>query len=139
MRQIKHSQLFLDSLIHPKKLAAYRILSIGKVIQYTFLLVFILTTFSFGQFVNDGANIVLTDEIKDYVLTKAYLCTKCNALYLTDNYVKELNNTYGNSILKRVTCDKQGRITLGNITDSTELKCIGAREYLILEPQKSKN
>ena len=43
------------------------------------------------------------------------------------------------SILKRVTCDKQGRITLGNITDSNELKCIGAREYLILEPQKSKN
>ena len=40
------------------------------------------------------------------------------------------------SILKKVTCDKQGRITLGNIIDSNEIKCIGAREYLILEPQK---
>ena len=40
------------------------------------------------------------------------------------------------SVLKRVTCDKQGRITLGNITDSNELKCIGAREYLILKPEK---
>lgn len=40
------------------------------------------------------------------------------------------------SILKRVTCDKQGRITLGNAIDTDEIKCIGAREYLILEPQK---
>lgn len=40
------------------------------------------------------------------------------------------------SILKKVTCDSQGRITLGNITDSDEIKCIGARESLILEPQK---
>jgi len=82
MRQIKHSQLFLDSLIHPKKLAAYRILSIGKVIQYTFLLVFILTTFSFGQFVNDGANIVLTDEIKDFAEDLQFLVYIIGAIFL---------------------------------------------------------
>lgn len=47
---MKHSQLFIDSLLHPKKLAAYRMLPIGKVIQYVFLLVTIVTVFSFGQF-----------------------------------------------------------------------------------------
>ncbi len=47
---MKHSQLFIDSLIHPKKLAAYRLLPIGKVIQYTFLLITIVTVFSFGRF-----------------------------------------------------------------------------------------
>ncbi|EON71712.1 DUF1189 family protein [Lysinibacillus sphaericus] len=47
---MKHSQLFIDSLIHPKKLAAYRLLPIGKVIQYTFLLVSFVTVFSFGRF-----------------------------------------------------------------------------------------
>lgn len=47
---MKHSQLFIDSLIHPKKLAAYRLLPIGKVIQYTFLLISLVTVFSFGRF-----------------------------------------------------------------------------------------
>ncbi|MGE7942926.1 MULTISPECIES: DUF1189 family protein [Lysinibacillus] len=47
---MKHSQLLIDSLIHPKKLAAYRLLPIGKVIQYTFLLITIVTVFSFGRF-----------------------------------------------------------------------------------------
>lgn len=47
---MNHSQLFIDSLIHPKKLAAYRLLPIGKVIQYTFLLITIVTVFSFGRF-----------------------------------------------------------------------------------------
>lgn len=47
---VKHSQLFIDSLIHPKKLAAYRLLTIGKVIQYVFLLITVVTFFSFTQF-----------------------------------------------------------------------------------------
>ena len=42
------------------------------------------------------------------------------------------------SILKKATCDSQGRITLGNIAKSNEFECIGARESLILEPKKSK-
>lgn len=50
---VKHSQLFIDSLIHPKKLAAYRLLSIGKTIQYVFILVAIITIFSFIQFITD--------------------------------------------------------------------------------------
>lgn len=47
---VKHTQLFIDSLIHPKKLAAYRLLSIGKVIQYVFILITFITVFSFIQF-----------------------------------------------------------------------------------------
>lgn len=47
---VKHSHTFVDSLIHPKKLAAYRLLSIGKTIQYVFLLISIVTLFSFIQF-----------------------------------------------------------------------------------------
>ncbi|KOS68046.1 4-hydroxy-3-methylbut-2-en-1-yl diphosphate synthase [Lysinibacillus contaminans] len=53
---MKHSQLFIDSLIHPKKLAAYRLLPIGKVIQYTFLLILLVTVFSFGRF-TAGVNV----------------------------------------------------------------------------------
>lgn len=48
---MKHSQLFIDSLIKPQKLAAYRLLPIGKVIQYVFILITVVTLFSFGQFV----------------------------------------------------------------------------------------
>src|SRR5690554_3749041 len=47
---VKHSQLFLHSLFFPKKLAAYRLLPIGKVIQYVFLLITVITIFSFIQF-----------------------------------------------------------------------------------------
>jgi hypothetical protein len=67
MRSISHLQLMIHSLIHPKKLAAFRILPIGKVIQYTFLLVAIMTAFSFGQFVQNGiSSIQLYEEIQDY-------------------------------------------------------------------------
>lgn len=47
---VKHTQLFIDSLLQPKKLAAYRLLSIGKVIQYVFILITIISIFSFIQF-----------------------------------------------------------------------------------------
>ncbi len=64
---MKHSQLFMDSLFNPKKLAAYRILSIGKVIQYVFLLITILTVFSLGQFFNsDAEQIFAYEEIKEF-------------------------------------------------------------------------
>lgn len=53
---VKHSQLFIDSLIYPKKLAAYRLLTIGKIIQYVFLLITIVTLFSFGQFLSGISN-----------------------------------------------------------------------------------
>lgn len=47
---VTHLQLFLHSLFQPFKLAAYRILPIGKVIQYVFILITVLTIFSFIQF-----------------------------------------------------------------------------------------
>ena len=48
--KITHWQLFKDSLIHPKKLAAYRLLPIGKIIQFVLLLVLFVTIVSFIQF-----------------------------------------------------------------------------------------
>lgn len=66
--KISHIQLFIDSLTNPKKLGAYRILSIGKVMQYAFLMIALLTAFSFGQFINTGA-----DEIFGYAEIEQYI------------------------------------------------------------------
>ncbi|MEK4426265.1 DUF1189 family protein [Solibacillus sp. FSL K6-1523] len=66
--KISHMQLLIDSLTNPKKLGAYRILSIGKVMQFAFLLITLLTAFSFGQFVNTGADAVFSyADIEQYV------------------------------------------------------------------------
>lgn len=67
---VKHSQIFIDSLIHPKKLAAYRLLTIGKTIQYVFLLIAIITIYPFVQFLTGvtetSYNIQgLTDYVED--------------------------------------------------------------------------
>ncbi len=68
MKSISHTQLFIHSLTKPKMLAAYRILSVGKIIQYTFLLVLLMTAFSLGQFVNEGiTSINGYEEIAQYV------------------------------------------------------------------------
>ncbi|MFF5995355.1 DUF1189 family protein [Lysinibacillus sp. KU-BSD001] len=65
---MKHSQLFIDSLINPKKLAAYRILSIGKVIQYVFILITLITAFSFGQFTTGvNENVLNIDGLTEYI------------------------------------------------------------------------
>ena len=65
---MKHSQLFIDSLINPKKLAAYRILSIGKVIQYVFILITFATAFSFGQFTTGvSEDLFNIDGLTDYI------------------------------------------------------------------------
>lgn len=65
---IKHSQLFIDSLIHPKKLAAYRMLPIGKVIQYVFILVTVVTCFSFGQFISGvSPNTLHMEGLTEYI------------------------------------------------------------------------
>ncbi len=50
---MNHLQFFIASLFTPKKLANTRMLSIGKVIQYAFLLITVLTIFSFLQFLFD--------------------------------------------------------------------------------------
>lgn len=65
---VKHSELFIHSLFHPKKLAAYRLLTIGKVIQYVFILVTIITIFSFIQFLTGVSKTALQfEELQQYV------------------------------------------------------------------------
>ncbi|MFC7684685.1 DUF1189 family protein [Ureibacillus sp. GCM10028918] len=67
---VKHSQLIMDSLVHPKKLAAYRLLTIGKTIQYVFILIAVETIYSFFQFLTGVTETSynftgLTEYVKD--------------------------------------------------------------------------
>lgn len=81
--KISHMQLMIDSLTNPKKLATFRIMSIGKVIQYVFLLVLLLTCFSLGQFVTNGAdNVFSYEEIADYAAQLQFLVYPVAALFL---------------------------------------------------------
>ena len=83
MKAISHIQLFLHSLIKPKMLAAYRILSVGKIIQYTFLLVLLTTSFSLGQFANEGiTSINGYEEIEQYVENLQWLIYIISAILL---------------------------------------------------------
>ncbi|MGM9951681.1 MAG: DUF1189 family protein [Lysinibacillus sp.] len=80
---MKHSQLFIDSLINPKKLAAYRILSIGKVIQYVFLLITAVTFFSFGQFTAGFTEDIFNiDGLVDYLANIQWLLYPFAFLFL---------------------------------------------------------
>ncbi|MCK1999000.1 DUF1189 domain-containing protein [Psychrobacillus psychrodurans] len=45
-------QLFISSLHSPKKMAAFRLIPIGKVMQYIFTYIFIMSIISFIYFVN---------------------------------------------------------------------------------------
>ena len=47
---MKFHQLFIASLYEPKKLAAFRLLPIGKVFKYVFMFIFLFTIISFGRF-----------------------------------------------------------------------------------------
>ena len=62
------SQLLLASISNPKKIAAFRLLPIGKVIQYVFFFVVILSLLSFVHFITgfktDSSSI---DGSLDYV------------------------------------------------------------------------
>ncbi|MFC6039873.1 DUF1189 family protein [Paenisporosarcina macmurdoensis] len=62
------TQLFIASISNPKKIAAFRLLPIGKVLQYVFLFVGILSLLSFVHFItgfkNDSSSI---EGLLDYV------------------------------------------------------------------------
>jgi hypothetical protein len=62
------SQFLLASIFNPKKIAAFRLLPIGKVIQYVFFFVIILSLLSFVHFITgfktDSTSI---DGLLDYV------------------------------------------------------------------------
>ena len=47
------TQLFINSIISPKKIAAFRLLPIGKVMVYVFIFIAIFTTISFMNFISD--------------------------------------------------------------------------------------
>jgi hypothetical protein len=48
---VSFQKLFIASLYEPKKMATFRLLSIGKVIQYVFIFIALITIFSFLQFI----------------------------------------------------------------------------------------
>ncbi|GKV64617.1 hypothetical protein NCCP2331_07700 [Sporosarcina sp. NCCP-2331] len=63
---LKFRQLFTASLHEPKKLAAFRLLPIGKVIQYLFIFVFLYTVIAFLQFlIGDHTLFQSTPEIAE--------------------------------------------------------------------------
>ena len=47
------TQLFISSIISPKKIAAFRLLPIGKIMVYVFIFIAILTIISFLNFISD--------------------------------------------------------------------------------------
>lgn len=47
------TQLFINSIISPKKIAAFRLLPIGKVMIYVFIFITIFTLTSFVNFISD--------------------------------------------------------------------------------------
>lgn len=62
------SQLLLASISNPKKIAAFRLLPIGKVIQYVFFFVVILSLLSFVHFITGFKTDSTTiDGLLDYV------------------------------------------------------------------------
>lgn len=65
---VTHLQIFIHSLFQPNKLAAYRLLTIGKVIQYVFILIAIVTIFSFIQFLTGVSKTTIQFEgLQQYV------------------------------------------------------------------------
>lgn len=81
--KLKHYQLFLASLYEPKKLAAFRIMPIGKVIQYVFLLISIMTAFSLGKFFNTEANAIFTyEEIEEFASNLKWLVYMISIVFL---------------------------------------------------------
>jgi len=50
------TQLFINSIISPKKIAAFRLLPIGKVMIYVFIFIAIFTMISFMNFISDFEN-----------------------------------------------------------------------------------
>ncbi|WOV85541.1 DUF1189 family protein [Sporosarcina jeotgali] len=67
---MKNYQLFLASFYEPKKLAAFRLLPIGKVIQYVFLFVILSTLVSFIRFLTGDIDLFgSSPELIEYAKT----------------------------------------------------------------------
>lgn len=71
---MKFHQLFTAALKEPKKLAAFRLLPIGKVIQYVFLFIGIYTVISFTRFIfGDVSLFDASPELLEYSRTIGWL------------------------------------------------------------------
>lgn len=67
---MKNYQLFLASFYEPKKLAAFRLLPIGKVFQYVFLFVILSTIISFIRFLTGDLDLFgASQELVEYAET----------------------------------------------------------------------
>lgn len=67
---MKNYQLFFASIYEPKKLAAFRLLPIGKVFQYVFLFVILSTLVSFIRFLTGDIDLFgSSQELIDYAAT----------------------------------------------------------------------
>lgn len=64
---LKWHQLFFASLYEPKKMAAFRLLPIGKVFKYVFVFIFLFTFISFGRFLFGDIDVFeTTEEVLEY-------------------------------------------------------------------------
>lgn len=64
---MKFHQVFLASLHEPKKLAAFRLLPIGRVIKYAFFFILIMTVISFSRFLfGDTELFAASPELAEY-------------------------------------------------------------------------
>ena len=64
---MKLHQIFFASFYEPKKLAAFRLLPIGKMFQYVFLFIFLMTFVSFGRSIFDDLNeFEVADEVLEF-------------------------------------------------------------------------
>ena len=64
---MKVHQLFLSAFHEPKKLAAYRLLPIGRVISYAFLFILLMTLISFIRFTTGDIELFETSsELTEY-------------------------------------------------------------------------
>ncbi|MFD1203901.1 DUF1189 family protein [Sporosarcina contaminans] len=67
---MKFHQLFLAAFHEPKKLAAFRLLPIGKVMRYIFIFIFIMTSLSFLRFTFGDSNLFeASPELMEYSKT----------------------------------------------------------------------
>lgn len=64
---LKWHQLFFASLYETKKMAAFRLLPIGKVFKYVFVFIFLFTFISFGRYLFGDISVFETsDEVLEY-------------------------------------------------------------------------
>lgn len=64
---MKFHQIFLASLFSPKKLAAFRLLSVGKVFAYVFIFVTLFTLISFSRYIfGDATLFEETSELMEH-------------------------------------------------------------------------